>query len=1285
MFKKILQTLWMTFVVLLFLAAAVLMTARLLVPYLSHYRVEIEDAASQVLQKQVSIGRLEASWRGLNPVLKLKKVTLADPTGEQASLDIGEVWLTIDAGMYLRYQQLILAGIDVVAADLTLIRDAAGQLYFDKFRAATSDDGALQDLGHMARLSLHDVSLTWVDELHAEPPQRFSVTDLSLNNDGDMHTLTGHALLPADAGYRIDVEAELYGNSDQPLSWQGQLYVRGQSVAFSAVPARYLPDGMALEGIADIRLWADVAGLSVHAISGELDTRDLQISHVKAAREYHFNADELSGQFGWQQDQKGWQFALQQLAVRQGEHSWKTDNLSLAGRYHQQASHIHGISTRIVLDRLGALLPIVPGLLPEQRQLLAGLSPRGVIKDLVFNLSSEDGAIQLKHFSAQFSKFGIGEAGAFPMVSGLDGSISGDLTAGKVTLDCRNATIQDMDLVREALPLDLLQGDIQWLLQEEHVEVGSAELALVNEDLALSAKFAVDIPLAADAVAAINLDLAVETADVGRVHAYLPAGVMSPTAVAWLDRSLKSGVVTNGHVFINGRFDQLPFDNGEGRLEVRLPVTDAVLDFDPGWSPLTGVDAQVDFTGRSMDIRGHKAAMRTASLENIHVQILDLAKPVLTIKGDAQGALPVMLAELGSSTLGVTYGGFVDSVTTSGDARLGLDITLPLSHAQGSLAVAGTIALEDNTLQVNDTEFALQQISGHLDFDARGIRGEKLQGKLFGHPAVARVWTDAGVTNIRLSGPFDVLDRYVGKGNALGAAISGNSSWQVLVAVHGMPGRGQQAHVDVSVTSNLVGTRIDLPAPFGKDRDATRNLSINVDNAVMPVKTLRIAYGEVLAGLLNIETGKQGFRLQQGAITTGGAAPVLPGEGMLLVSGELKRLHVSEWQPHLSDGTRANSNAAPGLPVKLTLHLDELEVQGYLLDDVSVVVESAGRNWNIRATGPAASGDVRLSTGRAGLDEVAMNLDQLVLRSAEQPPSGAASTATPADFPDLEVMVKKLVFNKARLGRLEMHARKQPGNQYLVEKITLSSKLLDMQMSGSWRLDAGRQLSAVELKVNKGKMDRLMTLFGYQKSIQDGELSGTLRAGWPGALWDFSPPVVEGTLSISIVDGQLLDVEPGAAGRVLGLTSLSKLPRRLLLDFSDLYEEGFSFDKIKGSFTLDSGNAYTNDLYVDGPAAKIEIAGRIGLADQDYDELVTVTPYMKTGLSLAGALAAGPAVGAAVIVAETLLEGKLGPFSKIGQKQYSITGPWTDPVIKKLGAAVEETAPQGNKEFEWTE
>ena len=349
---------------------------------------------------------------------------------------------------------------------------------------------------------------------------------------------------------------------------------------------------------------------------------------------------------------------------------------------------------------------------------------------------------------------------------------------------------------------------------------------------------------------------------------------------------------------------------------------------------------------------------------------------------------------------------------------------------------------------------------------------------------------------------------------------------------------------------------------------------------------------------------------------------------------------------------------------------------GYQLGNVSIAMKSAGKQWQIEADGASIAGDIELSTATAGLDTLSMNLQRLQLNSAtrQQQPAGMYTDITPGTFPDLQVSVQDFVFDKTGMGPLEISSSKQSDSVYFIERAVLSSELLAARLSGNWRLERKRQVTNVDFEITDGRMDQLMDLFGYQKSINEGTLTASMRLAWPGSPWAFTPPMAEGKVEIRVTDGQLVDVQPGAAGRVLGLISLNNLPRRLSLDFSDLFAKGFSFDEIDGSFVLDDGNAYTNDLFVNGPAALIEISGRIGLADQDYDELVTVTPYVKTGLPLAGTLAGGPAVGAVLLVAETLLEDRLGPLNRIARKQYTVTGPWSDPVIDKIEAEPQDTA-----------
>jgi uncharacterized protein (TIGR02099 family) len=1286
MLKRAFHALWTLLLVLLVLVATLVAVARIWIPEVSAYRQEIEQAASKALNKQVTIGRLQAGWRGLNPVIKLKNVELSDPAGMHETLAVREIWLTVDAEQSLAHQQPRLAGIDVVGAEFTLVRDAGGTLHIEGFGSANDDSDRLAELLQMA-LSVHDVNITYVDEASGNPPRRFSAISLSLRNHGATHTLTGHALLPADVGYRADVEAVLYGYSSRPQDWQGKLYVKGHAVALSGVLGPVLTDDQLVEGVADLRLWFDVGEAGIDSASGEIDTEGLKIIQQNETRAYTFEADSLRGQFGWRQNDGGWQFAVQNLVVNQQQKRWETDNLSLAGRQQQDSLSIKGLTSRVVLDGFGALLPIIPGLTVEQRQLLGGLQPRGTVSDLVFSITSRDKVTRVNDFSAHFSGLSIEQSGVLPKLSGLDGTLRGDMEAGILSLVSHNSGLHDDRLFRELLPLDVLQGDVYWQLRDGTMEVATDALTVRNDDLSLLARMGLYLPVDGGA-ASINLRIDIASARLDRLHAYLPAKVMSPLGVAWLDSSLKSGVITDGRVVVNGRLDQIPFDKGEGLLEVRLPVTDAVLDFNEDWSPLTGLDAQVDFTGRVMDIVSSRGAMRSASLESVHAQIKDLANPVLTLKGVVQGDLPVMLAELGSSPLGITYGGFVDRVSTTGKTTLGLDIVVPLNGSQAPIEVAGDITLRGNSLKVHDSDIELKDIKGHLVFDPEGIQGDRLQARLFDRQASARVWTETGKqqTNISLQGPLQLFDRFIEEDSFLGGAASGSSDWQVLVALRGMPERGKNADIGVTVTSDLVGTAIDLPAPFGKEPGSTRQLTIVQDRLGVEEGIVRLNYSDLVEGLLLITPREEGFALQKGAITVGGKKPVLPDSKHLLFSGHLERFRLSDWQPYLGGGGRA-SDAGGGdvdLPLAVDVAVDELEALGYELGMVSLTLASSGSRREIRVDGPSLVGDIELTNTAAGLDSVTMTLERLALESASggQQQADTGSDFTPSGFPDLQIITKQLLYDGVDLGLFEVKAYKQPDDLYFIERVVFASDLLSARISGNWRLQGGEQLSSVDLEIKEGEMDRLMDLFGYQKNIAGGDLSGSMRIAWPGPPWAFSPPVTEGKVKLRIADGQLLEVDPGAAGRILGLLSLNTLPRRLSLDFSDLFEKGFSFDEISGSFVINDGNAYTNDLFVEGPAAKIEISGRIGLVDQDYDELVTVIPYVKTGIPLAGTLAGGPAVGAMLLVAETLLQDRLGPLNRIAQKQYSVTGPWADPVIEKLQSTTLEPEPESSFELD---
>ncbi len=1264
MLRRTLSAAWIALVALLLLTAAALLVVRLWIPSLSSYRHQVEQVVSDILSRKVTIERLEATWRGFSPVLKFRQLHIAGDRDKRTGLAVREVWVSFDIKRYLAGREIQLNGINVVGTDLTLVRATDGSLFVRELQDQAAGSYSISGFPNIDGLSIHDSTITIVDLQSGIPPQRFTDVTLSLKNQADSHRVTGYAMLPPELGYRIDVDAELFGMPARFSDWQGRVYLKGQSLSLSSALTYPLPEEIDLQGIADARLWLDIEAAQVREVRTELDLHDFRMTHRAGSASYEFNADKLIGQFGWQGAGHGWRFAAQRVVVEQEESVWQTAAFALSGATQEDTVYLAGTAPEISLDGLGPLLLALPVLTADQKQQLAGVHPQGLIENLYFSVEKTATSADISALEATFTDLSLRESREYPFVTGLDGSVSGASRAGIITLDTHAATFHNDRLFRDALMIDTVRGEVRWRKTTEQTEITADELVVVNPDMQLTAALGMDIPHSGGSPA-VDLHVDIAHANLGRVHDYLPAHIMSPRAVAWLDRSLVSGAINNASILLQGRLDQIPFDHGEGRLEVRLPVTDAVLAYHPGWSPITGLDAQVNFSGRSMDIASRKGAIRTARLRTVQAQIKDLKQPELLLQGTVEGAMPVMLAELGSSPLGSTYGGFVDRTSTTGTAGLELDLVIPLTGNKPSVEVRGNITLSENALQVKDTDIALTNIQGVLAFAPDGVTGENLTARLFDRPVTVRVWKDTVVdrTRIGIDGPLGLLNKLAGDSKAVQSVISGSTDWRVLLGIGAVQARREVPSLDLEISSSLRGVAIDLPGAYAKPADSVRQLTVRVEGVERQNKQLRFSYGDQLRGLLEVTSAASGFTVRKGMVTLDNTAPAMPDTNRLAIRGHLDKLQLSDWTNRFAGGGKN------GLPVDVDVSVGELDVLHYILRNVTVRAQAAGPVWTIRSGGDSIAGDILLTRGKSGAEKIVVDLERLILESAERPKGAQAGTKiSPAEFPALQVTVGQLVYDKTDFGSLDIVAQRSSANVVTVDKLTLSSDLLSLNIQGDWKSGDGQQISSFHAKVDDGNLEKLLEFFDFEPAIECDELSGSMHATWPGPPWAFSLPSLEGNLKLKIVDGQLLDLEPGAAGRMIGLLSLTSLQRRLSLDFSDLFGEGFSFDDIRGNFIFESGNAYTNDLTITGPAAKIDVSGRTGLTGRDYDQLVTVTPQMQSGLALAGTLAGGPAVGAALLIADKLLEGNLGALSRLNRRQYTVTGLWSDPVVTRIDA-----------------
>jgi uncharacterized protein YhdP len=219
-----------------------------------------------------------------------------------------------------------------------------------------------------------------------------------------------------------------------------------------------------------------------------------------------------------------------------------------------------------------------------------------------------------------------------------------------------------------------------------------------------------------------------------------------------------------------------------------------------------------------------------------------------------------------------------------------------------------------------------------------------------------------------------------------------------------------------------------------------------------------------------------------------------------------------------------------------------------------------------------------------------------------------------------------------------------------------------MALQGDWTGVGTAARTRLSLSIDSQDYGALLGGFGYGGQLSGGRGRVTLDATWAGSPSTFALGGVDGVLHLDTRDGQLTELEPGA-GRVLGLLSIAQLPKRLTLDFRDLFSKGLAFDRMHGDVRIGGGHARSDNLAIEGPAADIRIRGAADLRAQEFDQTVEVYPKAGNLLTVAGALAGGP-VGAAIGAAANAMLKK--PLGRLAAKTYHVTGPWKDPKVEVI-------------------
>ena len=451
-----------------------------------------------------------------------------------------------------------------------------------------------------------------------------------------------------------------------------------------------------------------------------------------------------------------------------------------------------------------------------------------------------------------------------------------------------------------------------------------------------------------------------------------------------------------------------------------------------------------------------------------------------------------------------------------------------------------------------------------------------------------------------------------------------------------------------------------LPTPFDKQPEQSFRTTINGSLFTGTNYQYRVNYGNRLEGIM--EYSEAGEDVWRGEIRFGNGPVELPNERGFRLVGHLQDMSVDVWQSLISQigdqsvGSAKNDNFDkkpidwPAFFNSANVSIDRFQLFGQEAKNMLLNIKNQNQALLVNVNSDELKGEINIPYDFKH-DPLVLNLDRWELTSANE---GGKSNMDPRELPAIKAFAKSVSFKNRKFGSVKLETTRIVEGLRL-EQLVVKPRSTTILATGKWTMVGGEQNSEFQLRLESKNLGDTLDDLDYVGSISGGEGNVDANLAWPGPLTAVDIDHVKGDVAINFKKGKLLAIDSGA-GRVFGLFSLQTLPKRLLLDFSDLYEKGIVFNVIAGNFTLEDGDAYTNNFYMDGPAAKAQVAGRIGLASQDYDQLLTFTPQSADIVSLIGLLVGTPW---GFVIPQIFRD----DINKAMSVQYTLSGNWNDPQL----------------------
>ncbi len=1280
MLKRILTGLyhfsWYAFAFIVLNAAVLVTVVRLALPEIGGYKDEIQSWVSEYMDYPVVIDKINAEWQGWAPQLYLSNIDLYTPDNSSLIINFDSAHLGIDLIASLNNRELVPSQLSINGLNLIFSRNIDGSISIDNSgqnnlnnNNNTNNNALSEWLLKQKHITLENANLIWHDKKNSKEEQQFSNVKLELKTQDERVQLDAVIPLPEEHGQRLTMRMDVWGNILTP-NWRGTVYAEAKNV----IPTKLL-EHLPIKssgGIANAKFWSNWDQAKLIDISAEVQYSDFSLN----TDQYNLPIQNLNLNLrGERKQDRDWLVNLTIENLQTSNNLWPKSNYQLdvvkneSDDIYQYSGYFSYLNLEEVVPFLVAANLVPVNILEE----IHWQSVKGELTNTNFNYKPDFQSEETIAFKTSFNGLQLTSNDMSNSINSLYGSIRANNNHAKIKLESNYSELNIGSMFEKPFQLSQLTAEfelskndsIDLLINKFHVEDGQISLDTSGK-----------IIFTEEGSPFIDIVSHIDKTSVEYFSDYMSDQV-SPDLKKWFEHALLGGELLSADMIYRGNSTDFPFSNSEGIFKTIINVENLTLDYSEGWPPVDNISAEVIIDNDNLYVSSKSAYIFDATIHEFTANVKNMGKDNLhlIINGSATGHTSDAGHFISQSPLNEnpSLSELTENISGSMALKLGLDIPIGPGHT----LVDGLITFTDTAIASGLPSLGLEKVNGDVNFSREATWGSDIDALYHGIPVKLDIpkfdQSESDSESYVISGiakesffinelisffpsladmQTDLLDNFTGE-----------SKWSLSLKKSNSAANINSREVEFN--SDLQGIAINLPLPIGKTTAERRPLSIKTKLSDLLIEEININYDNIIYSDFNVDNTND-LVIENVHIGLGKRHPYTPTSSDISIQGKLDKLDVSNWIGFISP----NNSSVPQSNTKQKTIDGNIFIENFNLFDndfnnINISFSNANNGWDILLDGDQIKGNTIISS--ANNNRLLANFEKLTLKESDSNNENDSNQIDINKIPELEVNVDEFIYNDNNLGKLNLLTN-NIDNGININNLSIIKPGFSITANGDWLRIDDVDRSDFHATLEAESIETMLSTFNFNSAnIKEGKTNIEMNAYWVDTPMNFSLEKIDGVLDMKIEKGQFLDIEP-SAGRLFGLLSLQMLPRRLTLDFTDLFEEGFAFDSIKGNFSLEQGHAYTNNLEMAGPSADIIVSGRTGLSTEDYDQIATVTPKISSGLPVASALfgPVGVGVGAVIYVASELFKSIPKTIDKILKLQYTITGSWDNPHIEKI-------------------